>query len=538
LSDLRERFWRWVNDWRRIRDSWIPKVVIGDIRKVIPLLPDNFIDCVITSPPYWMQRDYGHPLQIGREETPEKYVDEIVNVFTALRPKLKKTATVFLNVGYKFLEEEMILIPEMIALEMSKRGYMLKNKIIWYKPNAMPTPSRNRLNNVYEPVFLFVKREAKEFYYLRTDEISEKQKTIEEYIKKFSSIKPSELLGVRVVDSLRSRETREGVVKGVRYSGNKVYEALVEWGDGYMEWISVGDFLKKYPEVIEFSCPLCGAKLDTWDITLSIANYGEIRCPHCGKTIPPSNPPKPYLPNNSSYSIELIELVAPDVEIKRSLTKVPRSSKYLIANTVISASPAGRLALTGEYFVVKRRWSVPQPLIAFYLRYWRERRGVSVKDIDSLMGYKDTAGHWFRYDFGEWGKGGSLPRPDDWIRLKEILGFDEIYDRVMTEVILELSTVKPKETGKNPGDVWIINLEQYPGAHFAIFPRELVERAIRLGCPPNGIVLDPFAGSGTVGEVSLKLRRRSLLIELKQEYIDLMRKRCGEIDVFPEYIHH
>lgn len=87
----------WFTEWKSHNDSWVPKVIIGDVRKVIPLLPDNYVDCVVTSPPYWMQRDYEHPQQIGRESSPEEYTHEIVKVFEMLKPKLKKTATVFLN---------------------------------------------------------------------------------------------------------------------------------------------------------------------------------------------------------------------------------------------------------------------------------------------------------------------------------------------------------------------------------------------------------------------------------------------------------
>jgi len=70
-------------------------------------------------------------------------------------------------------------------------------------------------------------------------------------------------------------------------------------------------------------------------------------------------------------------------------------------------------------------------------------------------------------------------------------------------------------------------LEPYPEAHFSIFPTKLVEMAMRVGCPPRGVVLDPFAGSGTVGEVAIKLNRKAILIELISEFASLIRKRCG-----------
>jgi DNA modification methylase len=129
------------------------------------------------------------------------------------------------------------------------------------------------------------------------------------------------------------------------------------------------------------------------------------------------------------------------------------------------------------------------------------------------------------------GKGGSLPSPKDWERLKGILRFDETYDKVMTTIIASLSTIKISEEGRKPSDVWEIKLEPYEGAHFAVFPEELVKRCILLGCPPKGVVLDPFAGSGTVGKVAIELNRKAILVELIEDFVDLIKARCREIEV-------
>ncbi len=145
------------------------------------------------------------------------------------------------------------------------------------------------------------------------------------------------------------------------------------------------------------------------------------------------------------------------------------------------------------------------------------------------MGYRDTAGHWFRKDTGSWGKGGSIPLPSDWLKLKEILKFDDLYDRWVTETHLVLQTVKPHPKGKNPGDVWSIKLQPLPEAHFATFPEELVRKCILAGCPPGGVVLDPFAGSGTTGKVAQDLGRKAILIELVPEFLEIIKKRCKNI---------
>jgi DNA modification methylase len=78
--------------------------------------------------------------------------------------------------------------------------------------------------------------------------------------------------------------------------------------------------------------------------------------------------------------------------------------------------------------------------------------------------------------------------------------------------------------GVNPGDVWTINTDPFPGAHFAVSPREIPRRAILAGCKPGGTVLDPFSGSGTTGEVALSNGRKYVGIDISAEYLDLSLK--------------
>jgi site-specific DNA-methyltransferase (cytosine-N4-specific) len=80
---------------------------------------------------------------------------------------------------------------------------------------------------------------------------------------------------------------------------------------------------------------------------------------------------------------------------------------------------------------------------------------------------------------------------------------------------------------RNPGDVWTISTIGYPGAHFATMPPALAERCILAGCPTDGTVLDPFAGSGTTLMVARKLARKAVGIELNPDYTDIIRQRIG-----------
>ena len=81
---------------------------------------------------------------------------------------------------------------------------------------------------------------------------------------------------------------------------------------------------------------------------------------------------------------------------------------------------------------------------------------------------------------------------------------------------------------RNKRSVWTVKPAVYKEAHFATFPPGLIEPCVLAGCPEGGIVIDPFMGSGTTGEVSLKHRRQFIGIELNPKYVELARKRIQE----------
>jgi DNA (cytosine-5)-methyltransferase 1 len=78
-----------------------------------------------------------------------------------------------------------------------------------------------------------------------------------------------------------------------------------------------------------------------------------------------------------------------------------------------------------------RKYKVIQADICDYLKYWRNKKEISTKKVDEYFGYKHTAGHWFRKD----NKSGSIPKPSDWWKLKELLNFDDKFDKQVTEFI-------------------------------------------------------------------------------------------------------
>jgi site-specific DNA-methyltransferase (adenine-specific)/site-specific DNA-methyltransferase (cytosine-N4-specific) len=99
------------------------------------------------------------------------------------------------------------------------------------------------------------------------------------------------------------------------------------------------------------------------------------------------------------------------------------------------------------------------------------------------------------------------------------------------DYLYQLEAVREPTNGtgglRNRRSVWSIHTEAYEGAHFATFPRKLVELCVQAGSKPGDVVLDPFFGSGTVGEVCVRHRRRFVGIELKAEYVKLAERRLG-----------
>ena len=105
------------------------------------------------------------------------------------------------------------------------------------------------------------------------------------------------------------------------------------------------------------------------------------------------------------------------------------------------------------------------------------------------------------------------------------------YNTVRSDLCRNRVDYMPKDFMRNKRSVWTVNTKPYKGAHFATFPEKLIEPCILAGCPEGGTVLDPFNGSGTTGSVSLQHRRKYIGIDLKDEYIELTKKRFSNVQV-------
>lgn len=356
------------------------EVRIGDSRQLIHGLADKSIDCVVTSPPYWGLRDYGHPDQIGLEKTPEEYLKTMLDFFDDVKLKLKDEGNCFVNLGDTYgsgsgggatkskkqksnegsllkrgatISKCILMIPQRFAWGMIERGWILRNEIIWAKPNRMPESVTDRLTKSHEVIWHFVKQGK---YYYDLDAIREPHK-----------------------DSSMERYTRPLKMGGAKHAGKQGFE--IYSGN---DWKPEG-----------YSGKFEGAK-----------------------------------------------------------------------DTESFGSPRVRTQRKGAEY--KGKWEDEQEY------------------MNNIH-----------------------------VRINEARANGIPHDSALNH---------PK--GKNPGDVWYIPTAPYPESHFATFPLELIRRPILAGCPVSGIVLDPFGGSGTVGEFCRSNERNAILFELISDYKKLIEDRA------------
>lgn len=193
----------------------LDQVYTLEARDGLRQLAPQSVDCVVTSPPYWATRDYGVPparwkdgseVPLGLEPDPEAFVEHLCEIFDEVARVLKTTGTLWVNLGdgYCFSErrsatrepdrigtsardsvitelhgrgfanKSLCLIPERFALAMAKRGWIVRNRIVWHKPNHMPTSARDRFACSWEHVFLFARSER---YYFDLDAVRQPHRT-------------------------------------------------------------------------------------------------------------------------------------------------------------------------------------------------------------------------------------------------------------------------------------------------------------------------------------------------------------------------
>ena len=384
-------------------------ILQGDCIETLQKLNDKSINTCITSPPYWGLRNYNdEEKQLGMEDTPEEFVDNLVKVFREVKRVLRDDGNVWLNLGDSYLPNKQLSgIPWRVALALQQDGWYLRQDIIWHKPNPMPESVKDRCTKAHEYIFLLSKSPK---YYFDNEAIKED-----------------------LAESSKTRLTQKNIKnqKGsdrVPGKTNRKMKAVVSKKHG------------KYKTQENEATHRQGIHANRGD------NLVEVRT---------------KLPEQKYF-----------VEFLKSKTK----AKVLAENTDI-------------------------PLTKIE--------------------------HWFRADTA----GFAYPGRDDWCKVREYIDdwskeFNQI-DEGLTYYELKTDEVVVSNK-RNKRSVWTITTKPFKGAHFATFPKDLIEPCVLAGCPEGGTVLDPFGGSGTTGIVAVNHNRNAVLCELNQEYIDLAKDRINQ----------
>ena len=139
------------------------EIYIDDVLTAMGQIDDQSIDLIITSPPYFNQKDYKCNKPWGNENQLTSYLSKIELWCKECFRILKNSGSLFLNIGDKYNKKGLLLIPERIAIIFSNNKWCLRNNIIWHKPNHMPSAVKDRFCNTYENVYFFIK-ESNTYY--------------------------------------------------------------------------------------------------------------------------------------------------------------------------------------------------------------------------------------------------------------------------------------------------------------------------------------------------------------------------------------
>ena len=345
--------------------------LIGDVREKLKELPDKSIQMCVTSPPYYALRDYGESNQLGLEDTPEEFVENMVEVFAEVHRVLRDDGTLWLNLGDSYLKDKQLgFIPQKVAIALQEWGWILRQDIIWAKKNCMPESVKDRFTKSHEYIFLFSKQ-PKYFFNQVLEPV--KNNTVKKRTIKGSGMRPDEI-----------KKLKKGGTAG--YTNNMRNKRSV-WNmrtASYKE----AHFAVFPPELAE---------------TCIKAGCPEKICAECG------TPYKKQTKVEKNLTIEEVE------KIRKKIIDTNKEKK-----------PYAIIEKEFRNQVIEYRNLPNHDELKNYLKSYKNKSNLTIDEIEEHFSTQ-APHHWFE-------KGGSYPSKNDWIKLKKLLSLDDTYDKVMTEV--------------------------------------------------------------------------------------------------------
>lgn len=187
-------------------------IIEGNSVQILQDFDDECVDLIITSPPYFQQRDYGNGESgIGNEDTESEYLKNLLKVFDECVRIIKKTGSIVFNLGDKYLNGNLGLIPYKFAIEAKETNdVFLINQLTWAKLNPTPRQEKRKLIQATEPFFIFAK--SKDYYF----DLDSYLKHLDEFNKNGKS-KPSENLGKKYFELIESSDLSKDEKQKAKY---------------------------------------------------------------------------------------------------------------------------------------------------------------------------------------------------------------------------------------------------------------------------------------------------------------------------------
>lgn len=462
------------------------QIIQGDCLEILKTIPDNTINCCVTSPPYWGLRNYNNDSQLGLEKTPEEYVKNMVKVFREVKRVLKAEGTLWLSLGDSYAgsggtgnqygqKERGITV-----VRPSKPTGLLKPKdlvgIPWAVAKALREPYYlGKIKNERDRIYLAATMDSEGticgYTHLRKD-----NQQIRRGIN--INITNSNLLMLDECQRIWETSKKEHNTHGVGHFGKL---------DTY-RWVPHGieDKQKLIAELYPYL--ICKKKqaIFAWNF-LEISKNARGR--NKGDEGKNNNEKCQWIVDNLSLLNH-----AKEIDIPSWMKEIPSMFE------------------PGWYLRQDIIWHKPNPMP-------ESVKDRCTKNHEYLFLLSKSQNYY--YD-NEAIKTVSKDPEDD-------RGARKNKKRTPTAMIngIRSSGVYPMA---NKRSVWTVATKPFNEAHFATYPPELIEDCILAGCPVGGVVLDPFFGAGTTGLVAMSQKKSYIGIELNPEYIEIAKKRInGEL---------
>ena len=478
------------------------RILVGDVRERLADLPDASVQCCVTSPPYWGLRDYGHAGQLGLETTPDAYVARMVEVFREVRRVLRDDGTLWLNLGDSYCGYHgNARVGDGPApsdkgehyRENQRQSHVgiggLKNKdlvgIPWSVAKALQAPRyTGRVHSESQRVWLAATIDAEGsicgFQHERKDD-GRIRTGIHITITNTSTLMLDE--ANRIWPASRSEHQRPGAG---HLGTMQTYRWIVHGIENKIAFLC-----EIYPHLIVKR----GQAVIAYNMLLLMADAKRL-----GRSI-----------EGDSVRERRADLMA----------RLSRANHGSIDVPTWCVEPP-TLYEPGWYLRSDIIWAKPNPMPesvtdrptkAHEYLFLLTKAARYYYDIDAIREphRSDTDG----VNTGAWVDTVNVKHGDD--------------KRFATRPGSRPADYFGHAGGRNKRSVWTVATQPFSGAHFAVMPEKLVEPCVLAGSRPGDLVLDPFAGAGTVGAVAVWHGRSFVGVELNPAYVEIARARIGSV---------